>query len=61
MASMKYTYEVMLGLAAEMVLDSSIKQEKIKKLNASIEKALETNDQEAFMRLTEELKELQLN
>lgn len=61
MDKMKATYEVMLGLAAEMVWDNSIKQEKIRKLNASIEQSLEMNDQEAFMRLTKELKELQFS
>jgi len=53
---MKVTYEVMLGLAAEMVWDDALRKQRSEKLYMEIDKALATGDEVAFRNLTDELK-----
>ncbi|KQY87778.1 MULTISPECIES: IDEAL domain-containing protein [Paenibacillus] len=56
MDKMKVTYEVMLGLAAEMVWDEALRKQRSEKLYMEIDKALATGDEVAFRSLTDELK-----
>ncbi|WP_440109796.1 IDEAL domain-containing protein [Paenibacillus sp. QZ-Y1] len=56
MDKMKVTYEVMLGLAAEMVWDDALRKQRSEKLYNEIDKALATGDEVAFRSLTDELK-----
>ncbi|MBW7473424.1 IDEAL domain-containing protein [Paenibacillus oenotherae] len=58
MDKMKVTYEVMLGLAAEMVLDEAVFKYRSDKLYLAIDNALAAGDKDTFRRLTEELKTL---
>ncbi len=53
---MKVTYEVMLGLAAEMVWDDALRKQRSEKLYMEIDNALATGDEVAFRNLTDELK-----
>ncbi|WEK55714.1 MAG: IDEAL domain-containing protein [Candidatus Cohnella colombiensis] len=59
MDNMKVAYETMLGLAAEMVLDESLRNFRTEKLYLAIDQALANGDAESFQRLTEELKTFQ--
>ncbi|GIP20085.1 MULTISPECIES: IDEAL domain-containing protein [Paenibacillus] len=59
MDQMKVTYEVMLGLAAEMVWDEALKKYRTEKLHSEIDSALAKGDEEAFRLLTEELRTLE--
>ncbi|MNR15839.1 hypothetical protein D3C85_1323980 [compost metagenome] len=59
MDQMKVTYEVMLGLAAEMVWDEALKKYRAEKLHFEIDSALAKGDEEAFRLLTEELRTLE--
>ena len=52
------TYEVMLGLRAEMVLDEAIRSYQINKLNDEIDEALKSGNQSKFYELSEQLKNL---
>lgn len=56
MDKMKVTYEVMLGLSAEMVLDEALRKYRSEKLYRKIDEALATGDVVAFQSLTDELK-----
>lgn len=56
---MKVTYEVMLGLAAEMVWDECIRKHRSEELYREIDKALAKGDKMAFTELTDELKSLE--
>ncbi|MBD8836397.1 MULTISPECIES: IDEAL domain-containing protein [unclassified Paenibacillus] len=56
MDKMKVTYEVMLGLAAEMVWDEALRKQRSEKLYLEIDKALATGDEVAFRSLTDELR-----
>lgn len=56
MDKMKVTYEVMLGLAAEMVWDEALKKYRSEELYKEIDEALATGDEVAFRSLTDELK-----
>lgn len=56
MDKMKVTYEVMLGLAAEMVWDDALRKQRSEKLYMEIDNALATGDEVAFRNLTDELK-----
>lgn len=58
MDKMKVSYEVMLGLAAEMLLDEAVFKFRMDKLNAAIDQALASGDKDTFQRLTDELKSL---
>ncbi|KTD87187.1 IDEAL domain-containing protein [Paenibacillus etheri] len=58
MDKMKATYEVMLGLAAEMVWDEALRKRRSDILHREIDTALATGDELAFRNLTEELKSL---
>lgn len=53
---MKVTYEAMLALAAEMVLDEALRAYRKERIYAEIDRALEAGDEDGFLRLTEELK-----
>ncbi len=59
MDNVKVTYEVMLGLAAEMVWDECIRKHRSEELYREIDKALATGDKMAFTELTDELKSLE--
>ncbi|MDO7905047.1 IDEAL domain-containing protein [Paenibacillus sp. JX-17] len=59
MDKMKVTYEVMLGLAAEMVWDEALRKFRSERLYQKIDDALASGDVVAFQNLTDELKELQ--
>ncbi|MEK3787731.1 MULTISPECIES: IDEAL domain-containing protein [Paenibacillus] len=56
MDKMKVTYEVMLGLSAEMVLDDALQKYRSEKLYLAIDEALASKDEVAFRNLTDELK-----
>ncbi|MCU6708337.1 IDEAL domain-containing protein [Paenibacillus sp. J5C_2022] len=58
MDKMKITYEAMLGLFAEMVLDEAIQKYQSEQLNAAIDKALAAGDEDTFYSLTKQLNEL---
>lgn len=58
MDKMKVSYEVMLGLAAEMFLDEAVLKFRRDKLYQAIDKALASGDRDTFQRLTDELKSL---
>lgn len=58
MDKMKATYEVMLGLAAEMVWDEALRKRRTDILHREIDTALATGDEIAFRNLTEQLKSL---
>lgn len=51
-------YAAMLGLFAEMVLDESIRTRKAQTLYREIDSALARGDEESFIALTREWKEL---
>ncbi len=59
MDKLKVTYEVMLGLAAEMVWDECIRKHRSEELYKEIDKALTVGDKMAFTELTDELKSLE--
>ncbi|KAF9115389.1 hypothetical protein BGX30_006300 [Mortierella sp. GBA39] len=52
----KATYEVMLGLAAEMVWDEALRKHRSEELYREIDRALASGDEAAFRNLTDELK-----
>lgn len=54
----KVTYETMLALTAEMVLDEALRSFRKKWIYAEIDKALEAGDEDGFRRWTEELKSI---
>ncbi|WP_219836553.1 IDEAL domain-containing protein [Paenibacillus sp. R14(2021)] len=58
MDKMKVSYEVMLGLAAEMMLDEAVLKFRTDKLYKAIDLALASGDKDTFRRLTDELKSL---
>ncbi|EXX91296.1 hypothetical protein BG53_03755 [Paenibacillus darwinianus] len=58
MDKMKVTYEAMLGLAAEMILDEAVNAFRRKKIYDDIDRALADGDEDGFRRLTDELKTL---
>lgn len=58
MDKMKETYEAMLGLVAELVLDEAVLKFQTEKLNHAIDKALASGDQDTFYRLVKQLNEL---
>ncbi|MGF7049923.1 uncharacterized protein YpiB (UPF0302 family) [Paenibacillus sp. DS2015] len=58
MDNLKVTYEVMLGLAAEMVWDDAVRKYRSEELYREIDQALASGDESAFRHLTDELKSL---
>lgn len=58
MYKMKVTYEVMLGLAAEMVWDQVLREHRMNELHLLIDQALMERDEDSFQRLTDELRML---
>ncbi|ACX64502.1 IDEAL domain-containing protein [Paenibacillus lautus] len=58
MDKMKVTYEVMLGLAAEMVWDEALRKHRSEELYKEIDEALASGDEVAFRTLTDELRTL---
>ncbi|MEC0373275.1 IDEAL domain-containing protein [Paenibacillus chibensis] len=56
MDKMKATYEVMLGLAAEMVWDEALRKHRSEELYREIDRALASGDESAFRNLTDELR-----
>ncbi|MEJ8304657.1 IDEAL domain-containing protein [Saccharibacillus sacchari] len=59
MDKMKAAYEVMLGLAAEMVWDESLRRRRCEMLQQDIDAALANGDELAFLALTSELKRIE--
>ncbi|WP_172196250.1 MULTISPECIES: IDEAL domain-containing protein [Saccharibacillus] len=59
MDKMKAAYEVMLGLAAEMVWDEALRRRRCEMLQQDIDAALANGDELAFLALTGELKLLE--
>ncbi len=59
MDKMKAAYEVMLGLAAEMVWDEALRKRRCEMLQQEIDAALANGDELAFLALTSELKTLE--
>lgn len=58
MDKMKVTYEAMLGLVAELVLDEAVLKFQTEQLNCAIDKALALGDEDKFYRLVKQLNEL---
>jgi uncharacterized protein YpiB (UPF0302 family) len=58
MDKMKVTYEAMLGLAAELVLDDAVLKFQTEKLSKAIDEALACGDEDTFYRLVKQLNEL---
>lgn len=58
MDKMKVTYEAMLGLAAELVLDEAVLKFQTEKLSHAIDEALACGDEDTFYRLVKQLNEL---
>jgi uncharacterized protein YpiB (UPF0302 family) len=58
MNNMKVSYEVMLGLAAELLLDEAVTKFRREKLYDAIDCALASGDKLTFRILTDELKTL---
>lgn len=56
MGKMYASYEAMLSLYAEMVLDEAIRKRKEELLYRMIDEALESRDEELFLALTAELR-----
>ncbi|SDR80344.1 IDEAL domain-containing protein [Paenibacillaceae bacterium GAS479] len=52
MDKMKANYEVMLALAAEMLLDEALMKFRTEKIYAAIDDALESRDKESFDKLS---------
>lgn len=59
MDKMKVTYEAMLGLAAEMVLDDAVLKFQTNQIHEAIDKALAAGDEDMFYRLVKQLNALQ--
>ncbi|QJC51885.1 IDEAL domain-containing protein [Paenibacillus albicereus] len=59
MDKMKANYEVMLGLAAEMLLDEALIRFRKEKIYAAIDDALESGDKESFEKLAAQWNTLQ--
>ncbi|MDQ6418212.1 IDEAL domain-containing protein [Paenibacillus sp. LHD-117] len=55
MDKMKVTYEAMLGLVAELVLDEAVLKFQTHQLNDAIDKALAEGDEDTFYRLVKQL------
>lgn len=60
MDKMKVTYEVMLSLYAEFVLDEAVRKFKEQNLYQEIDNALARGDEGMFLQLTNELKALKM-
>jgi uncharacterized protein YpiB (UPF0302 family) len=59
MDKMKVTYEVMLGLAAEMIWDEALRRHRCQQIYDEIDLALVKGDEASFRLLTDELKTLE--
>lgn len=58
MDKMKVTYEAMLGLVAELVLDEAVLKFETEQIYHEIDKALAAGDEDTFYRLAKRLNEL---
>ncbi|OMF33839.1 IDEAL domain-containing protein [Paenibacillus sp. FSL H8-0548] len=58
MDKMKVTYEAMLGLAAEFVLDDAVLKFQTSRIYDGIDKALAAGDEDTFYRLAKQLNAL---
>jgi len=58
MDKMKVTYEAMLGLVAELVLDEAVLKFETEQIHDAIDKALTAGDEDTFYRLAKRLNEL---
>ncbi|WP_020616658.1 IDEAL domain-containing protein [Paenibacillus daejeonensis] len=54
MDKMKLTYEAMLGLAAEMVLDDAVRRFNKERIQVAIDQSLAAGDEDTFRRLAEQ-------
>ncbi|MFS0722630.1 IDEAL domain-containing protein [Paenibacillus sp. 1P07SE] len=54
MDKMKVTYEAMLGLTAEMVLDEAVRRFNKERIQQAIDQALAAGDEDTFRRLAEQ-------
>jgi uncharacterized protein YpiB (UPF0302 family) len=52
-------HDTLLGLLAEMILDQAVRSFRENRLYVEIDEALATGDEPKFIKLTNELKELQ--
>lgn len=59
MDKMKVTYEAMLALAAEMILDKAVLKYRTDQIYRDIDNALAAGDEDTFYRLTKQLNEIQ--
>lgn len=59
MDKMKMSYEAMLGLAAELVLDDAVLRFQTSRLQHEIDNALSAGDEDTFHRLVKQLNDLQ--
>ncbi|MCA0754395.1 IDEAL domain-containing protein [Paenibacillus sp. N4] len=58
MDKMKVTYEAMLSLAAEFVLDEAVLKFQTNRINTAIDNALAAKDEDTFYRLAKQLHDL---
>lgn len=58
MDKMKVTYETMLGLAAEMVLDDAVNKFRTERIYKAIDLALAVGDEDTFYRLAKQLNDI---
>ncbi|MEV5028366.1 IDEAL domain-containing protein [Paenibacillus sp. LPE1-1-1.1] len=58
MDKMKVTYEAMLGLAAEFVLDDAVLKFQTNQIYTAIDQALAAGDEDTFYRLAKQLNAL---
>ncbi|MUT65463.1 IDEAL domain-containing protein [Paenibacillus sp. NEAU-GSW1] len=58
MDKMKVTYEAMLGLAAEMVLDEAVLKFRTEQIYKAIDQALSSGDEDTFYRLAKQLNDM---
>lgn len=54
----KVTYEAMLGLVAELVLDEAVRKFQTEQINNAIDKSLADGDEDTFYLLVKQLNEL---
>lgn len=54
-------YAALLSIAVEIALDQALRENRLKTISIEIDEALDNKDKEAFMRLTDEMKQLDQN
>jgi uncharacterized protein YpiB (UPF0302 family) len=61
MTDRKEGYAALLSVAVEIALDHALRESRLKTISIEIDEALDNKDKEAFMRLTDEMKQLDQN